>query len=107
MSLDVYLSAVRRTTVYDANITHNLAEMATALGIYDCVWRPDENGFTEAALLIEPLRRAIAKMKANPDKYRAFDSSNGWGTYKNFLPWLEKYLAACEANPDATIEVSR
>lgn len=28
MSLDVYLTAVRPTTVYDANITHNLGSMA-------------------------------------------------------------------------------
>lgn len=35
------------------------------------------------------------------------NSPNGWGTYKYFVPWLEKYLAACKEYPDAVVEVSR
>ncbi len=34
-------------------------------------------------------------------------SVNGWGTYKNFVPWVAKYLAACEEYPDADVSVSR
>jgi hypothetical protein len=33
MSLDVYLKAVRRTTVHQSNITHNLNTMAGEAGI--------------------------------------------------------------------------
>lgn len=40
-------------------------------------------------------------------RFRAYDSPNGWGTYDNFVPWLEKYLAACEEYPDAEVRVSR
>lgn len=94
-------------SVYDANITHNLGEMADAAGIYGIVWRPEENGITTAEQLIEPLEKAIADMKARPEYYEQFNSPNGWGTYKDFVPWLEKYLAACKEYPDAVVEVSR
>jgi len=107
MSLDITLYAVRRTAVHDANITHNLGEMARAAGFYGAVWRPEENGITTAAQLIKPLREGIWKMEANPDHYRQFDAENKWGTYDDFLPWLRELLAACEKNPDAEVSVSR
>ena len=107
MSLDVSLSAIRRVTVYSANITHNLNNMAEEAGIYKVCWRPEEVGITKAAQLIEPLRKGIALMKSDPARFEKFNAENGWGLYENFLPWLEKYLEACEANPDAEISVSR
>ena len=113
MSLDVYLHmnrcehCGRSDECFSQNITHNLTEMADEAGIYGIVWRPEENGITTAQQLIEPLRKAIADMKADPERFKKHNASNGWGLYKHFLPWLEKYLQACEEMPDATIEVSR
>jgi hypothetical protein len=113
MSLDVYLTIEkcpacgRGERVYSANITHNLGKMAAEAKIYGVVWRPEDDGITKAGKLIERLRKAIAEMKADPARFRAHDSPNGWGLYENFLPWLEKYLAACEAFPMADVEVSR
>jgi hypothetical protein len=113
MSLDVYLAPKacqhcgRSDEGFSANITHNLGKMADAAGIYSIVWRPEENGITQARQLIEPLRVAIADMKEQPMKYKNYDASNGWGTYEDFMPWLEKYLAACEEMPDAAVSVSR
>lgn len=101
------LYAVRRTEVYGANITHNLTGMADAAGIYKHLWRPEEIGITKAEQLIEPLREGLAKLEADPEKYEAFNSPNGWGMYKHFVPFVRNYLAACEANPDAEISVSR
>lgn len=107
MSLDVYLMALRRVSVFDANITHNLNTMADAAGIYQHVWRPDELGIKTAAELIEPLRAGIERMEADPTHFKTFDPPNLWGSYDVFLPWLKRYLAACKENPDAEIEVSR
>jgi len=107
MSLDVYLTAVRETEVYEANITHNLNRMAAEAGIYDALWRPEEVGITAAAQLIEPLRAGLVLMKADPARFEKFNAENGWGTYRQFVPWIEKYLAACEENPDASVRVSR
>ena len=107
MSLDVYLSAVRRTEVYSANITHNLNKMADAAGIYKHLWRPDEIGIKHAGELIEPLREGLALLESDPERFKAYNPSNGWGSYDGFVPWLRHYLAACEANPDAEVAVSR
>ena len=107
MSLDVYLTAVRPTEVYSANITHNLNKMAEAAGIYEALWRPEEIGITQAGQLIEPLSIGLEKLKADPMYYSQFNAVNGWGTYENFVPFVEKYLEACQANPDAQVSVWR
>lgn len=96
-----------KSCVFAANTTHNLNKMAGEAGIYKHVWRPEEIDITNAKDLIEPLRQGIARMKADPAHYRKFDSPNGWGLYENFVPWLERYLEACEQYPDAEISVSR
>lgn len=95
------------TCVYDANITHNLGKMASEAGIYKACWRPEEINATKAGDIILILEKGIKDMKKRPDFYKQFDAENGWGTYKDFIPWLEDYLDACKKYPDAIIEVSR
>ena len=95
------------TWFYTANITHNLAKMAREAGIYDVVWEPEKNGITTASELIKPLEVGIALMKSNPQRFKEFDSPNGWGLYENFVPWLEGYLEACREYPDAEVVASR
>jgi hypothetical protein len=107
MSLDITLTAVRPTEVYSANITHNLNKMAEAAGIYEALWRPEELGIRHAGLLIEPLSVGLAKLKADPMYYSQFNAPNGWGMYENFVPFVEKYLEACKANPDAEVHAYR
>lgn len=107
MSLDVYLNAVRPVTVYSANITHNLTEMAEKAGIYKALWRPEELGITTAAKLIPIVEAGLKKLKANPDKFKKFNPSNGWGSYGNLVEFTEEYLKALKAFPDAEITVSR
>lgn len=113
MSLDVYLEpnkceiCGRSDDGYSDNITHNLADMAGEAGIYEIVWCPEENRITKAGQLVDPLRAAIAAMKADPERFRKHNAKNGWGTYEHFVPWLERYLRACEDNPDANVRVSR
>lgn len=107
MSLYFYLKRVQPTTIFDVNITHNLGLMAEAAGIYQCLWRPEELGITKAHQMIEPLSVGLARLVAEPDHYRQFDSPNGWGVYDNFVPFVQKVLNACIENPDADVEVDR
>lgn len=107
MSLDVSLLMTQPTEVYASNITHNLGTMAEKAGIYYALWRPEERGWKYARDIIQPLEKGLAKLKAKPDYYKKFDSPNGWGMYKHFVPFVEEYLAACKEYPDAEIEVSR
>src|SRR3990167_10444208 len=99
MSLDVYLTKIMPAEVFSANVTHNLGDMAKAAGIYEHLWKPEEIGITKANQLIEPLKIALKKMKENPEEFEKYNPDNGWGSYKDFVPWIVEYLNACIENP--------
>lgn len=105
MSLDVMLTKMQPTEVYTDNITHNLTTMARAAGIYEALWSPETIGITKAAQLIIPLTEGLTRLKADPAEYEAHNAPNGWGMYEHFVPFVERYLAACVANPDADVTV--
>lgn len=114
MSLDISLFFVVDTgngteefTVFDRNYTHNIVAMARVAGVYDCVWRPEENGYDIAEQLVQPLSEGIAKMKRDPEFYKTLDPPNGWGSYSTFLAFLEDYLEACKQYPLAKINACR
>jgi len=126
MSLDVSLIGKDGEELYSANITHNLNGMAEAAGIYEALWRPyklhydyiEQESYNKelefegshtmyARDIIGILTRGLAEMKSKPSFYERYNSPNGWGLYKHFVPFIEKYLEACIEYPDAIIEVSR
>jgi len=94
-------------TFFDANCTHNLTAMASEAGIYEHLWRPEEIGIELAGQLIEPLRTAVTLMRSEPARFIKHNPRNGWGSYEHFVPWVERYLAACEEYPSARVRVSR
>ena len=117
---------VETETVFESNITHNLTAMAGEAGIYEAIWRPYklksdfnpmcthqeecefENKQTVIASEIIPLlEKGLADLKARPEHFEQFNSSNGWGMYENFVPFVEEYLIACKQFPDAIIRTSR
>lgn len=120
MSLDVYLNRKRYLSydkgktyteddeqVYWANITHNLGKMAGEAGIYQALWRPEEIDAKYAKDIIEVVEKGLANLKAKPEYFEQFNSPNGWGMYKHFVPFVEKYLEALKEYPDAEIYISR
>lgn len=107
MSLAVSLIATKPTRIYTANITHNLVPMAAAAGLYEALWRPEKIGVAKALDLVPLLEAGLSKLRDAPDEFRKHNPSNGWGNYENLLTFVSEYLAACQANPDANIEVSR
>ncbi len=107
MGLDISFYEVKRVEIHSQNITHNLTDMAREATLYVPLWRPEELGITKARQLIKHLRMGIEFMEAEPDKFKAHDSPNGWGTYADFLPWLKELLQKCEEYPDAELETSR
>ena len=120
MSLDVTLSVARPVEVFSANVTHNLNTMAQAVKLndvlgqgrsastlYDALWRPDEVGITRACQLVPLLEEGLRTLRADPDKFKAFNPANGWGNYDQFVLWVESYLNACVENGDAEVSVSR
>lgn len=122
MSLDVSLYSVEKKTVtchycmheheeqellYDANITHNLGEMADKAGIYKALWRPEEIGAKYAKDIIKIVEKGLADLKARPEYFEQFNSPNGWGMYEHFVPFVSDYLDALKENPNAEIHISR
>ena len=109
MSLDIYFIDPTPTyfsQVHWQNITHNLNLMADAAGFYEHIWHPDLVGVKTANDLIEPLIKGLEDMKKRPDYFKQFGARNGWGTYDQFIPWLEELLSKCKEYPEAIIEVS-
>jgi|WetSurMetagenome_2_1015567.scaffolds.fasta_scaffold621085_2 hypothetical protein len=93
--------------IYSRNITHNLNKMAMEAGIYEHLWRPDEIGITEAKDLIVPLKEGLARLRADPERFKKLNPANGWGDYPGLIRFVECYVDACERYPGALVEVSR
>jgi len=115
MSLDVYLTIKvdvgknepKEIELFSSNITHNLNEMAEEAGIYQHLWRPEELGIKHAGEIIDTVEKGLNLMKAEPERFKKFNASNGWGMYEHFIPWVEEYLNACKEYPKAEIRVWR
>ena len=105
--IDVDIGKKKRIELFETNITHNLSEMAEEAGIYLHLWKPEVLGIREARNLITPLTEGLRKLKEFPDHFKKFDIPNDWGTYKHFVPFVERYLEACKEYPKALIEVDR
>ena len=117
----------KREEVYSANITHNLGKMASEAGLYEALWRPhrlkpgydipeddhkaeweyEDNNPVRAHEIIEIIEKGLADMKARPKHYEKFNSPNGWGLYKHFVPFIEKYLAALKEFPETQVVCDR
>lgn len=104
---DVSLEKYETNEVYSGNITHNLNQMAMAAGLYDALWRPEEQNWEVAGDIIATLEEGLAKLLAEPDQFKKHNPENNWGDYDGFVKFVENYLVACKANPEAKIDVSR
>lgn len=56
---------------------------------------------------VPTLRAAIEVMRADPARFQAMDSPNGWGTYDTLVPALVRLRAMREAHPKATVVIWR
>jgi hypothetical protein len=86
---------------------HNLNNMASAAGIYYHIWRPSEVDIGKAQDLIEPLSNGLNTLRTQQDIMKAYNPTNGWGSYESLVNLVENYLDACRQYPDATVEVCR
>jgi hypothetical protein len=106
MSLDIYLMN-NNSCVFESNLTHNLAKMASEADLYKSLWRCDEYGITVAKDLIEHLEHGLLNLVRNKEKLEKFNPENGWGSYNILLQVTCSYLSACHLYPEAKIELSR
>ena len=113
MSLDVDLMVVQPTSVYSANITHNLGKMAAKVELsngatlYQVLWRPDECGWKYAKDIAELLDEGWNILLSDPEKFKKFEPDNGWGSYEGLEKFVYNYRNACWDNPDAELSICR
>ena len=112
MSLDITLTALRPTTVWDLNITHNLNTMADAVKVrdttlYKVLWYPEELGLKTGEDILPYLRVGLSMLLTFPEEYQQHNPSNGWGDYNNLVDFVKSYIIACTEFPDGVIEISR
>ena len=126
VSYDMETFTPENEELYWANITHNLGKMADEAGIYEALWRPyrlhknykhfdiyeDEIDFEQsvniyAKDIVDIVEKGLKKLIDKPDYYAKFNSPNGWGTYENFVPWIERYLEALKEYPISKVLVDR
>ena len=113
MSLDVDLMVTMPTSVFSGNITHNLGKMADAVKLsngntlYEILWRPDEHGFTKSIEILSLLHEGMIELICFPEKYKAYNPENGWGSYDGLVNFVREYHTACLDNPGAELRISR
>lgn len=113
MSLDVDLMVTKPCSVFSWNVTHNLGEMARqvdvgdGMNLYQVLWCPDEHDLSLAHEIADYLEIGWKILVANPEKYKAFNPSNGWGSYDGLVEFVARYRDACYENPFADLSISR
>lgn len=84
------------------NYTFNVSKMY--YDVFKNGFREDLHGVS-AYDCIFILEKAIEKLKANPEKYKAMNPENGWGNYEGAISFLEAILSACKENPKCTVRI--
>lgn len=113
MSLDVDLMVTKPTSVYSANITHNLGKMAAAvqvtdeLTLYDILWRPEEHNLKFAKDIADLLHEGWKMLLSNPTEYSKYNPENGWGNFEGLVRFVREYRDACYDEPTAELKVWR
>lgn len=120
MSLDITLTALRPTSVFDRGITHNLTTMADAVKVnlvhgaqprettlYKVLWYPEELGLKTGEDILPYFRVGLLMLLSFPEEYKQHNPSNGWGDYNNLVDFVTAYYFACMEFPDGVIEISK
>ena len=107
MSLDVSLTALVESSVFNRNITHNLSKMAHAAGLYEAIWRPEEINVYKASDLVPIIEAGLRNLINNKDELVKLSPKNGWGSYECLLDFVQEYLENCRIYPESKINVWR
>lgn len=105
----VYATVTSGKYLYQDNITHNLAKMADAVGLYNPLWHPQEifwDSSVKAIELVHILSEWYRKLKESPETYKAMNPENWWGSYERLLNFVGNLLLACIAYPESDVDVS-
>lgn len=85
------------------NYTHNCNRMIRDAGLTE--WPYAVDGW-EASTLGERLATALDVLRSDPDRYRAMDPANGWGSYDTLVLVLDEVVELCRSYPSAQVRMS-
>lgn len=112
MSLDFYIYPGVHESGSECisfNITHNLVPMADKAGLYEPLWRPEEN-YPHPVLASDVYPAIMAgfnNLMINPESYKDLNPGNGWGDYNGLVDFTANVLAALRQYPLAVVEACR
>lgn len=104
ISLEVDAGGREPIVVSSMSITHNLAPMWLAAGLWPVLHESDG---TSAEVVGKAIADKLVVMKDDPERFKKYESPNGWGKYTHAIDWLEGLVAECERAPKAIVRVSR
>lgn len=67
------------------------------------VWSAAYLEGARAADIGEKAMHVLRNLEAEPEKYRALNPANGWGTYEGLVTEWRRFVEAIRAYPDSTI----
>lgn len=79
------------------NITYNLGCMWREIYPYHEKMIPIEGMTAQESL--EMLQRAYDELKLNPEKFEAMNPANGWGSYEDFLYFIDDLIDTAKEFP--------
>jgi hypothetical protein len=103
-SLKNKIESVLDNEVFSMNITSNLDKMAKAAGFYQELWHL--SGIKTCEDLLPYIEAGLGELKMKPNVYKQYSASNGWGTYEQFIDWLEKLISNLKIDPKAELHTS-
>ena len=106
MSYDVHLEADLgcgpvRVGDLDSNMTWNIAPIVVAA----CGTSPSQWDGLTGAEVCALARKVADAIDAEPNKYRALNPPNGWGSAETCQRWMRGIAWACAGAPNATFRV--
>lgn len=106
MSLAISFACVCCKRTDTMNITHNLRPMAREAGIAG-LWdiSTDDPHSMRPKFWIPRLETALEVMRNRPERFEKHNSPNGWGTFVEFVPWVEELLRRCQDSPGDVMSV--
>lgn len=109
---DIKETTYEDNVYFHVNLTHNLTEMAhkceidgncfnkesksNKVSLYDLLWHPGDNlGIVTPSLdYLQDIMTCYTIILSNPNKFKKYNPSNGWGTYEQLVEATKNYMNA-------------
>lgn len=107
---DINETSYEDHTYFRMNITHNLTEMADeckvspsqcrgdggTVSLYELLWHGDDKlGVTAPTLeYLQDVMGAYGRLIADPELFKKFNPSNGWGSYEQLVRSTKQFITA-------------